>query len=115
MAENDVMKDAQTLQDALVKTDEFKELQATYDELKKDQDAFKTFKDFQTNQNELRQKQMAGQQISQDDMKKAQELANKMNSLDIIKKLMGKEKAMGKVIDDANMLITKPLRDMYEA
>ncbi len=57
---------------------------------------------------------MNGQEITQDDMKHAQGLADKMNQLPAIKQLMEREKAMGKLIDEANAVITEPLRKLYQ-
>lgn len=110
-----VTEAAQNLQNTIKETDAFKDLSEKYNALHEDKDAYEIFKDFQKNQDDLRQKQMAGEQISEEDMKGAQELATKMNTFDTIKNLMESEKAMGQMIDDANMLITQPLRDLYNS
>ncbi|USS86766.1 YlbF family regulator [Fructilactobacillus cliffordii] len=114
MSDNKIMEQAQKMQEAVVKSEEFTNLKNAFEALKNEKESYKVFTDFQKNQSDLRQKQMAGQEITPDDMKYARELADKMNDLPAIKVLMEREKAMGKLIDDANMVITEPLRQLYE-
>ncbi|ANZ58288.1 hypothetical protein BGL34_00780 [Fructilactobacillus lindneri] len=114
MSDNKIMEQAKKMQDAVAQSEEFTNLKNAFDALKAEKDSYKIFTEFQASQNELRQKQMSGQEITPDDMKAARELADKMNKLPAIKILMEREKAMGKLIDDANMVITEPLRKLYE-
>ncbi|USS85224.1 YlbF family regulator [Fructilactobacillus myrtifloralis] len=114
MSDNKIMEQAKKMQETVVKSEEFTNLKNAFDALKNEKESYKAFTEFQKNQNDLRQKQMSGQEITQDDMKEAQALADKMNTMPAIKVLMEREKAMGKLIDDANMVITEPLRQLYE-
>ncbi|WP_413627203.1 YlbF family regulator [Fructilactobacillus vespulae] len=114
MSDNKIIEQANKMKETVEKSEEFTNLKNAFDALKAEKESYKVFTDFQNNQNELRQKQMSGQEITEDDMKFARDLANKMNTLPAIKVLMEREKAMGKLIDDANMVITDPLRKLYQ-
>ncbi|MTV82609.1 YlbF family regulator [Secundilactobacillus folii] len=109
----DILKTAGELRDALVASDEFTALQEAYSTMKADQEAFDLFKDFQELQMKLQQKQMQGQQLEQDEMKKAQELAQKVGDKQVIKALMDKEKAVNDLLAKLNNEITKPIQDLY--
>lgn len=115
MSDNKILEQAKKMQETVLESEEFTNLKNAMDALKAEKDSYKVFTDFQASQNNLRQKQMSGQEITPDDMKYARELADKMNKLPAIKLLMEREKAMGKLIDDANMVITEPLRKLYQA
>ena len=109
----DILATAGELRDQLASSEEVTALKAAYDAMKADQTAYDLFKDFQTVQLDLQQKQMQGQQLSEDDMKHAQELANKVGETDLIKALMDHEKGVNDLLAKLNAEITKPIQDLY--
>ncbi|MDF0479278.1 YlbF family regulator [Vagococcus sp. PNs007] len=92
---------------------EFLALKEAFEGVKADEATFKLFKEFQTLQMELQQKQMQGQEFSEDDAKLAQELAEKVQESDLINELMTKEQAFSMIINDLNRVIMKPIQELY--
>lgn len=104
---------AEQLQKELRQTDEFIALQAAYSAMKQNELAFALFKDFQKMNFSLQQKQMQGQEVSDDEIKKAQDLAKKIGNYPEVQTLMEKEQALSHVIDDLNKTITGPIQGLY--
>lgn len=99
----------------LRETQEFVALKEAYEAMKQDAATFEMFKQFQTMQIQLQQKQYQGQQPSEDEIKQAQELAGKVGQVDSIKALMEKEKAVDQLLSDVNNVITKPIQELYQS
>lgn len=104
---------ANMLEQQLRETKEFKELKTTYDAMKTDKAAFDLFKDFQEIQMQLSQKQMNGEELTDDEVQKAHDLADKVGNVDAIKALMGKERNLNQLMNDLNQIITKPVQELY--
>ncbi|MEE8823983.1 hypothetical protein LASUN_16190 [Lentilactobacillus sunkii] len=103
------------LQSELITSDEFTEIQAAYDALKKSLDDYKLFNDFQDAQQNLQQKQMQGAQPTQDEIQNIQAIAGKMRESKLISELMTKEKALSQLLSDINNTVTKPISDLYRS
>lgn len=93
---------------------EFAELKAAFDKVKADQAAYQSFKEFQQFQQDLQKKQMEGQEFSDEDAKKAQEVAQKVQASPLINDLMTKEQAFSNKINDLNRIIMKPVQELYQ-
>ncbi|WP_048000595.1 YlbF family regulator [Lactiplantibacillus herbarum] len=104
---------ANQLEQELRQTKEFKALQAAYAAMKTNDSAFALFKDFQEIQMQLSQKQMNGEELTDDEVQKAHELADKVGNVDEIKSLMGKERDLNQLMNDLNQIITKPVQELY--
>ena len=85
---------------------EFKALKEAYEKVQANEEAHKLFKDFQA-------KQMSGQEFSDEDAMKAQEMAVKIQSEEVINDLMQKEQGFSTIINDLNRIIMTPVRDLY--
>ncbi|EMF0287452.1 YlbF family regulator [Enterococcus hirae] len=92
---------------------EFKALEEAYAKVKANEEAHRLFKDFQAMQIELQEKQMSGQEFSDEDAMKAQEMAMKIQSEEVINDLMQKEQQFSTIINDLNHIIMTPVRDLY--
>ena len=90
---------------------EFKALEEAYAKVKANEEAHRLFKDFQAMQIELQQ--MSGQEFSDEDAMKAQEMAMKIQSEEVINDLMQKEQQFSTIINDLNRIIMTPVRDLY--
>jgi len=101
---------AQALQD----TDQFKSLKAAFEAMKADDDTYTLFKQFQQIQLDLQQKQMAGQQLTDDEMKNAREVADKVAKIDTIKTLMEAERGVNDLLSNLNKMITEPIQNIYQ-
>ncbi|WP_318766448.1 YlbF family regulator [Lactiplantibacillus carotarum] len=104
---------ANQLEQDLRQTKEYKELQAAYATMQANQSAYDLFKDFQEVQMQLSQKQMNGEELSDEEVQKAHDLADKVGNVDEIKSLMGKERNLNQLMNDLNQIITKPVQELY--
>ncbi|AVK99730.1 YlbF family regulator [Pediococcus inopinatus] len=104
---------ANQMEEELRETTEYKSLVAAYAEMKKDQKAYDLFKDFQEVQVNLQQKQMNGEELSDDEMAHAREIASQVGDVDVIKNLMDKERGLNQLLNDINQIITKPVQNLY--
>lgn len=92
---------------------QFQELKKAYDLLKLDAMGWALFQQFQQKQGELQQKQMAGQEITQDDMKSLQDLSTKMQNIQPIQEVMAKEQQLSNMMDELNKIISQPIIELY--
>ncbi|GAA3017905.1 YlbF family regulator [Tetragenococcus solitarius] len=92
----------------------FQELSASFDNLKENEEAYRLFKDFQSFQQELQQKMSQGEDMTDDDAQKAQEMAQQVQQEPLINDLMQKEQVFSTTINDLNRIIMTPLRELYE-
>ncbi|AVK62354.1 hypothetical protein C5Z25_11565 [Lactobacillus sp. CBA3605] len=106
---------ANQLEQELRDTKEFKELKAAYATMQTNASAFDLFKDFQEIQMQLSQKQMNGEDLTDDEVQKAHDLADKVSNVDEIKTLMGKERNLNQLMNDLNQVITKPVQELYQS
>ena len=101
---------ANQIERELRELDEFKALQAAYEEVKADEAAYTLFKEFQGFQQGLQEKQMRGEEFTDED---AESIATKVQETAVINELMQKEQAFSLVVNDLNRIIMTPVRDMY--
>ena len=71
---------------------------------------FNNFRDIQLN---LQQKQMMGQEITEEEVMQAQKTVALVQQHEAISKLMDAEQKMSVILTDLNRIITKPLEDLY--
>ena len=98
----------------LPQTQQFMAVQSAFAALKQDQVAFSMYKEFSELQEVLRNAQSSGQQPKEEDVKKLQELAKKMNDMDAVKNLMAAEQSLNQLLNDINSIIIKPINDVYD-
>lgn len=110
---SNVYDSANELEREIRELPEFKALEEAYGEVKADEAAFTLFKEFQGFQQQLQEKQMRGEDFTEEDATKAQELATKVQGTELINKMMEKEQAFSLVINDLNRIIMTPIRDLY--
>lgn len=106
---------AYDLEKAIRESDEYQHLKQCYDELEKDETGKKMFENFRNLQMNLQEKQMQGQEISQEEAQQAQQQMQLMQQHEGISRLMAAEQQMSIVINDLNGIITKPLEELYGA
>lgn len=92
---------------------EFSALEQAYEQVKADEDAYKLFKEFQNFQQQLQEKQMRGEEFTEEDAAQAQKLATEVQAVEVINQLMEKEQAFSLIINDLNRIIMTPIRDLY--
>lgn len=93
---------------------EFTDLQAAFAAVKENTESFELFRGFQGLQQNLQQKQMAGEEFSEEDAQQAQEFAVKVQADELINDLMLKEQTFSVIINDLNQIIMKPIQELYQ-
>lgn len=104
---------AYELERAVRESDEFKQLKKLYDEVNADPTAKQLFENFRDVQMQLQQKQMSGQEITQQEIEQAQTQVMIVQQHEKISKLMETEQRMSMVIGELNRIIMKPLEELY--
>lgn len=105
---------ANQLESDLRKTDEFKNLEKAFEDLKEDEEASSLFDKFRVVQQTIQQKQMMGEEITEDDAKEAQDLSAKVGENETLAKLIEAEQRVGQVIEEINQIALKPLQELYQ-
>lgn len=104
---------AYDLEKALRQSDEYAELKKLYDEVNEDPSAKRMFVNFRDIQLNLQQKQMQGEEITQEEVNQAQKSVALVQQHDKISKLMESEQRMSMMIQELNKIIMKPLEELY--
>lgn len=104
---------AYQLEQALRESDEFKALKKLYDEVEADESARRMFENFRDIQLRLQQKQMNGEEITEEEIVQAQKSVQLVQQHEKIAKLMETEQRMSMAIQDLNKIIMKPLEELY--
>ncbi|MCJ7840431.1 YlbF family regulator [Lederbergia sp. NSJ-179] len=104
---------AYELEKALRQSDEFTDLRNMYKAVEDDATAKSMFDSFRQIQMQLQEKQMAGQDISEEEVQQAQMIANQVQQNEKVTKLMEAEQQMSMMIQELNKIIIKPLDDLY--
>jgi cell fate (sporulation/competence/biofilm development) regulator YlbF (YheA/YmcA/DUF963 family) len=106
---------AYALEKAIRQSDEYARLQKMYQEVYADEAARKMFEGFRELQLNLQQKQMMGQEITQEEVEQAQKTVEVVQQNLKIAQLMEAEQLMSRVIAELNQVIMKPLEDLYSS
>ena len=92
---------------------EFKTVKASFAAIEADATDKALFAEFRQVNIELQQKQYSGQEITEEDIQKAQELGQKVSENEYIKALMEAEQRLKTIMQDINRIITHPLQALY--
>lgn len=95
--------------------DVYTELSQAMEAVAADETAHKYYDDFRKMQADLQMKMQMGQEMSEEDVTKAQELQKQMEENDIIANLLNKEKQLNQLVEDINAAVTRPIREVYQA
>ncbi|WP_394554371.1 hypothetical protein C1N61_02885 [Priestia aryabhattai] len=106
---------ANDLEKAIRQSDDYTNLKNLYAALNADQGSKQLFERFRTMQMELQQKQMTGQEITEEEVQQAQQTVAIVQQDQNIAKLMEAEQRMSMVIGELNKIIMKPLEELYGA
>lgn len=104
---------AQDLGNAIRESNEYKQLKQSYTDVSADPSSKQLFDQFRQVQMNLQQKQMTGQDISQQEVEQAQKMATLVQQHPRISRLMEAEQHMGMLIGELNQVIMKPLEELY--
>jgi cell fate (sporulation/competence/biofilm development) regulator YlbF (YheA/YmcA/DUF963 family) len=101
------------LETAIRQSDEYTQLKQMYNEVNADPEAKRMFDNFRQIQMNLQQKQMMGQEISEQEVQQAQATVALIQQNEKISKLMQAEQRMSMIIGELNQVIMKPLEELY--
>ena len=104
---------AYELEKAIRNSPEYTNLKSLYDEVNSDESARTMFESFRNIQMQLQEKQMMGQEITQEEVEQAQKTVALVQQHEKISKLMEAEQRMSMVIAELNQIIMKPLEELY--
>lgn len=105
---------AYRLEQAIRESEEYQELKQCYERLEGDETGQRMFENFRNLQLELQEKQMSGQEISEEEARQAERQFQLVQQHEGISRLIAAEQRMSTVIGDLNKIITKPLEELYE-
>ncbi|WP_100406527.1 YlbF family regulator [Bacillus solitudinis] len=104
---------AHELKAAIGESNEFSDLKSLHEQIEADEIAKKMLDNFRQLQLELQQKQMQGQQITEEEATKAQQQFELVQQHELVSKLMEAEQRLSVIIGDINKIITEPLEEIY--
>ncbi|MGM0904370.1 YlbF family regulator [Mesobacillus maritimus] len=104
---------AYEMEKAIRSSNEYVTLKRLYDEVNADDSARTMFDSFRNIQLQLQQKQMMGEEISQEEVEQAQKTVALVQQHEKISQLMQAEQQMSVVITEINKVIMKPLEELY--
>lgn len=110
-----IQDSAHDLENAIRNSEEFQDLKQAYETVMADEVAKKMFEDFRDTQMELQEKQMQGQEITEEEVEKARKVVETVQQHEQISKLMDQEQRLNVLINDISKTITKPLEELYGA
>lgn len=96
------------------KTAEFEALQEAVAVVKADDDALKLFQNFRKVQMDLQQKQMAGEELLEDELVYAQKTAQLAQQNEKILAMLEAEMKLSSVIEEVNRILVKPVQALYD-
>ncbi|WP_404451648.1 YlbF family regulator [Virgibacillus necropolis] len=104
---------AYDLEKAIRESEEFTSLKGAYDAVMSDESSKQMFENFRDTQMALQEKQMQGQEITEEEVEKARQVVELVQQHEDISKLMEQEQRLNMVINDVSRIITKPLEELY--
>ena len=104
---------AYALEKAVRQSDEYSTLKQAYANVHADPAAKQLFESFRNVQMQLQQKQMMGQNISEQEVQQAQHTVALVQQNPKISKLMEAEQRLSMIFAEVNKIIMKPLEELY--
>lgn len=104
---------AYNLEKAIRESDDFKRLKQLYDLVNNDAASKSLFDNFRETQFQLQQKQMMGEDISEEDVRKAEQQFAIIQQHEAISQLMQAEERMSMIIGELTRVVMKPLEELY--
>ncbi|MBB5173256.1 YlbF family regulator [Texcoconibacillus texcoconensis] len=97
----------------LNESEEFTNLEQLHQQINEDEVAKRMLDNFRQVQMDLQQKQMQGEQISEEEIQSAQQQFELVQQHEAISQLMESEQRVSQMITDLNKIITEPLEKLY--
>lgn len=110
---SNIYDSAHALESSITESEEFQTLKNSFEAVMEDEIAKKMFEDFRETQTELQEKQMQGQDISEEELEKARKVVELVQQHEEISKLMEAEQQLNDVINEVSRIITSQLEELY--
>ena len=105
---------ANQLENELRQTPEIMGLQGAFSQMKADAMAYSIFQKLQKMQLDYQQKELSGQQITDEEIKNLQDLSTQLSKFDSVKNLMEQERKVNAMMEELNKIISKPVAEIYQ-
>ena len=109
-----IYEDINKLQATFRKTAEFTALQEAVEAVRADEEAKTLFTNFREIQLQLQQKQVAGEELQEDELNYVQKAAQLAQQNIKILAMLEAEMALSTIIEEVNRIITQPIQGLYE-
>ena len=109
-----ITEDLNKLQATLCKTDEFENLQKAVEDVRADEQSRTLFTNFRDVQTKLSQKQMAGEELTEEEYVYLQKTAQLAQQDLKILAMLEAEMALSTVIEEVNRVVTQPVQSLYD-
>lgn len=110
---SNIYDNAYELEKAIRDSEEFNDLKKAYENVMGNEISKKMFEKFRDTQMALQEKQMTGQEITEEEVEHARQVVEDVQQHEQISKLMEEEQRLNLVINDVSRIITKPLEELY--
>ena len=104
---------ARELATELKGSEEFTKLSDLHAQVNEDEVAKRMLDNFRNVQLGLQEKQMQGQEITEEEVQEAQKQFELVQQHEVISQLMEEEQRMSQLVGEINKIITEPLEDLY--
>ena len=109
-----ITEDLNKVQATLCKTDEFENLQKAVEDVRADEQSRTLFTNFRDVQTKLSQKQMAGEELTEEEYVYLQKTAQLAQQDLKILAMLEAEMALSTVIEEVNRVVTQPVQSLYD-
>lgn len=109
-----IQEKAVQLEQDIKETEEFNQLKAAFSAVQENEEANKLFSEFRQVQQLFQQKQMMGQEVTEEEAQQAQQISVSIQENDYISNLLEAEKNLGQMIDEINQVVLRPIRELYQ-
>lgn len=109
-----IYEDLNKLQATFRKTEQFENLQKAVEDVRADEQAKVLFTNFRDVQTKLQQKQVAGEEITEEEYVYLQKTAQLAQQDLKILAMLEAEMALSTVIEEVNRVITQPVQSLYD-
>ena len=105
---------ANQLERELRQSDEFAAVKEAFEAVQQSEEAKALFEEFRDMNVKFQQKQMNGEELTEEDMDYANDLYQKASSNEAIQTLMQAEQRLNVVMQDINRILTTSLQELYQ-
>ncbi|WP_332648510.1 YlbF family regulator [Lysinibacillus sp. 54212] len=109
-----IYDDINKLEATFRKTNEYKALQEAVEAVRSDEEAKTLFTNFRDIQLKLQQKQVAGEELLEDEYNYLQKTAQLAQQNVKILAMLEAEMALSQIIEEVNRIIVKPIQSLYD-